>query len=155
MEYPQLNDFVQALKLVRRPPANLFDMGLLIREKKNKTTLENIKIELQNDLNIKDMIYDGSVSDKNILKQIVKAFNDNSWVLMELKKDLDSTMLNQLQHLSNSNNLQIMDFQGQEVFEMDQPEKSRLIILADRDFIEKKITYPNFYKLFGPTLNLN
>lgn len=155
MKYPQLNDFISALKLVRRPPANLADMGLIIKEKNSNINTGNLKSQLSKDLALQEIIYNDSVSDEDVLKLMVQAFKNNTWVLLEIKKDVGSVLLNQLQHLANSNNLQINDFEGQELFEMSVPENVCLIALVDRDFIESKITYPHFYKLFGPTLNLN
>lgn len=150
----KLKDFFSALKSVKRQPGGLFDVGLLIKEPKSKTNAEKLFQEMKKLTPTQNIIYDQSVTDEKTIKQLVDAFKKEKWVLLEIKKDISSLLLNQLKHLANSNNLQILNFNDKEVFEMKLPEQCRLIVLAERNFIENKISYPHFYRIFGPVLSL-
>jgi hypothetical protein len=105
-------------------------------------------------VDIESLIYGKDSRDEEIFNKIIQSFQRSKWILLEITKDLSSPMLNQLKNLSNSNSFQIIDYGGKDVFEMKMPEKSRIIFLAERNFIEKEIRYPHFYTFFGPTLNI-
>ena len=89
-----------------------------------------------------------------MIEKIIDAFEKSKWVFLEIEKNISSPLLNQLKHLANHNVLQLLDYKGKDLFEMKMPKDSRLIVFSERDFIENKITYPHFYRLFGPTLSL-
>ncbi len=94
------------------------------------------------------------MDDENAIQKLINAFRKKNWAFLEIKKDISSLFLNQLKHLSNRNFLQLLNYNNQDVFEIKMPEDTKIIVFAERDFIENKITYPHFYRLFGPTLSI-
>ena len=154
MDKEELNVFIRLLQKVRKQPNQTFDLGLIVKEPKSQTEVEKVFEEIKKVVDIERIVYDGTIFDEDVIDKIVDAFQKNKWVFLETKKDIGSPLLNQLKHLANHNCLQLIDYQGKDVFEMKMPENSRVIVFAERDFIENKISYLHFYKLFGPTLSL-
>ena len=154
MDKEKLNMFIRLLQKVRKQPSRTFDLGLIVKERESKVNLAEISEAIREMVDIKEIIYDDAVLDEDIIESFVNTFQKNKWVFLEIKKDIGSLLLNQLKHLANHNFLQLLDYQGKDVFEMKMPENSRVIVFAERDFIENKISYSHFYRLFGPTLSL-
>ncbi len=154
MEQEKLNKFIRLLQKVQKQPSQTFDLGLIVKEPKSQVNENEIFQKVQKLVNIENITYDKSLFDEDVIEKIIAAFEKNKWIFLEIKKDIKSPLLNQLKHLSNHNLLQLVGYKGKDVFEMKMPEKSRLIVFAERDFIENKITYPHFYRLFGPTLSV-
>lgn len=155
MHKEELNTFIRLLRRVNRfPTLPDFDMGLIVKEPKSKISSAEIFNEISKIVAIEKITYDKASFDEEIIEKIIKIFEKGKWVFLEIKKDVGSPLLNQLKHLANHNALQLIDYQGKDLSEIKIPENSRVIVFAERDFIEKKITYPHFYRLFGPTLSL-
>lgn len=154
MSKEQLQEFILALQRVKRKPANLYDLGLLIKESQSKLSADKVFKEVVKIVPTKKINYDKSISDEDAIEQLARILQKENWVFLEIKKDIGSPLLNQLKHLANYNSFQLFDFDGKEVFEMKLPQNARVIIFAERDFIENKISYPHFYTLFGPTLSI-
>jgi len=154
MDKEELNMFIRLLQKVRKQPSQTFDLGLIVKEPKSQIEAKEVFEEIKKNVDIEKVVYDEIIFDEDVIDKIVDAFQKNKWVFLEIKKDIGSPLLNQLKHLANHNLLQLIDYQGKDVFEMKMPENSRLIVFAERNFIENKISYPHFYRLFGPTLSL-
>jgi len=154
MDKEELNVFIRLLQKVRKQPNQTFDLGLIVKEPKSQIEVEKVFEEIKKVVDIERIVYDETIFDEDVIDKIVEAFQKNKWVFLEIKKDIDSPLLNQLKHLANYNSFQLIDYRGKDVFEMKMPENSRVIVFAERDFIENKISYPHFYRLFGPTLIL-
>lgn len=154
MDKEKLKEFIQLLKRVKHPLRHTFDLGLIVREPGSKIKIQDILEEIQKEVPIEKMIYDEQITDEGIIEKIIEAFKRKKWVFLEIKKDIKSPLLNQLKHLVNYNSFQLIDYKGQHIFEMKMPEESRIIVFAEREFIENKISYPHFYLLFGPVLSL-
>jgi len=154
MNKEELNMFVRLLQKVQRQPNQTFDLGLIVKEPKNQINAQKVFEEIKKIIDIERIIYDEAIFDEDVIDKIVNAFSKNKWVFLEIKKDIKSPFLNQLKHLANYNSLRLIDYRGKDIFEMKMPENSRIIVFAERDFIENKISYPHFYRLFGPTLSL-
>jgi len=154
MEEEKLNTFIRLLQKVKKQPSQTFDLGLIVKELGSQIEVEEVFEEIKKIVDIERIVYDETIFDEDVIDKIVDAFQKNKWVFLEIKKDIGSSLLNQLKHLANYNSFQLIDYQGEDVFEMKMPENSRLIVFAERDFIENKISYPHFYRLFGPTLSL-
>jgi hypothetical protein len=154
MEGKKLNTFIRLLQKVRKQPSQTFDLGLIVKELGSQVGVEEVFEEIKRTIDIERIVYDETIFDEEIIDKIVDIFRKNKWVFLEIKKDIKSPLLNQLKHLANHNFLQLIDYQGKDVFEMKMPENSRVIVFVERDFIENKISYPHFYRLFGPTLSL-
>ncbi|MCD6148417.1 hypothetical protein J7J18_03535, partial [bacterium] len=103
---------------------------------------------------IERIVYDESIFDEDVIKKIIELFEKGKWIFLEIKKDIGSLLLTQLKNLSNHNFLQLVDYQGKDLVEIKIPEDSRIIIFVERNFIENKISYPHFYRIFGPTLSI-
>jgi len=154
MDKNDLNIFIHLLQKVftqKQPP---FDLGLIVKESESQIDVKEVFEEIKKSVDIERIIYDETIFDEDTIDKIIDAFQKNKWIFLEIKKDIGSPLLNQLKHLANHNSLQLIDYQGKDIFEMKMPENSRVIVFAERDFIENKITYPYFYRLFGPTLSL-
>lgn len=154
MEKEKLKQFLQLLKKAKHPLKRTFDLGLIVKEPKSEVNSDEVLKEIQKELKIEKIVYDEKVFDEDVIEQIINLFKDKKWVFLEIRKDIKSPLLNQLKHLANYNSFQLIDYKGQDIFEMKIPEESRLIVFAERDFIENKISYPHFYTLFGPTLSI-
>lgn len=150
----KLNTFIRLLQKVQKQPSRTFDLGLIVKEPESKTVADEIFDEVKKLVNIERIIYDQSTIDEDVFEKIIQAFQEGKWVFLEIQKDLSSPLLNQLKHLANYNSFQLIDYREKDIFEMKMPEESRIIIFAERDFIENKISYPHFYRLFGPTLSI-
>ncbi|MGB9681207.1 MAG: hypothetical protein ACPLXL_01540, partial [Minisyncoccia bacterium] len=144
MDNEKLNKFIRLLKItpIMR---QVFDLGLIVKEPESKISSTEILEEIKKIVGIEKITYDKSATDEDVIENFINIFKKNKWAFLEIKKDIGSSLLNQLKHLANRNSFQLIDYQGKDVFEMKMPEKSRLIIFAERDFIENKITYPHFY----------
>jgi hypothetical protein len=154
MNKNELNTFIHLLQKVFIQKQPVFDLGLIVKESKNQIEVKKVFEEIKKIVDIERIVYDETISDEDAINKIIDAFQKNKWVFLEIKKDIGSLLLNQLKHLANYNSFQLIDYQGKDIFEMKIPENSRVIVFAERDFIENKITYPHFYRLFGPTLSL-
>lgn len=154
MNKEKLKLFIHLLQQLQKQPTRTFDLGLIVKEPKSQISSDEILKAIKEMVEIEKITYEQFVSDEDVIKKIIEAFKEGKWIFLEIKKDISSLLLNQLKHLSNSNNLQLIDFEGKDIFEMKMPENSRIIIFAERDFIENHITYPHFYRLFGPTLSI-
>lgn len=152
MDKEKLKQFIQLLKNVKH--RNLFDLGLIVKEPESKIESEDILKEIQKEVPIERLVYDEEITDEGTIEKIIRAFKEEKWFFLEIKKDIKSPLLNQLKHLANYNSFQLIDYKGQDIFEIKIPKNSRLIVFAERDFIENKISYPHFYTLFGPTLSI-
>lgn len=151
----KLNTFIQLLQKVQREPSKVFDLGLIVGEPQNRLDIDEVFKEIKKILPIERITYEKDISDEKVIGRIIKAFEQQKWIFLEIKKDVGSLLLNQLKHLANYNSFQILNYKDKDVFEMKMPKKSRVIVYVERDLIDKKITYPNFYQLFGPILNLD
>ena len=149
----ELQTFIHLLK-TPKITKKVFDLGLIIKEPGCKIDASEIFNELKKLVDIEKIVYDQQAIDENIFEEIINSFQKGKWVFIEIKKDLSSPLLNQLKHLADYNTLQLIDYRDQDIFEMKMPESSRIIIFTERDFIENKISYPHFYRLFGPVLSL-
>jgi len=154
MDKEELNFFLRLLQKVFTQKQPAFDLGLIVKEPKSQIEVKEVLKEIKKIVDIERIVYDETIFDEDAIDKIVDAFQKNKWVFLEIEKDIGSPLLNQLKHLANHNCLQLIDYQGKDIFEMKMPENSRVIVFAERDFIENKITYPHFYRLFGPTLSL-
>jgi hypothetical protein len=154
MDKKELNTFIRLLQKVFTQKQPAFDLGLIVKEPKSRIEVKEVFEEIKKIVDIKGIVYDEKIFDEDVIDKIVEAFKKGKWVFLEIKKDIHSPLLNQLKHLANYNSFQLIDYQGQDIFEMKMPENSRVIVYAERDFIENKISYPHFYRLFGPTLSL-
>jgi hypothetical protein len=152
MDKDKLNTFIHLLQHVFTNKH--FDLGLIVKESKSQIEVKEVFEEIKKIVDIERIVYDEIMSDEDAIDKIIDAFQKNKWVFLEIKKDIGSPLLNQLNHLANYNSFQLIDYQGKDIFEMKIPENSRVIVFAERDFIENKITYPRFYRFFGPTLSL-
>lgn len=156
MDKERLNTFIRLLKIVHTAPplTGKSDLGLVVKEVKSKISSNEFLKAIKEITNIEKITYDKSISDEDVIEKIIELFERGKWVLLEIKKDIGSPLLNQLKHLANHNVLQLIDYQGKDLVEVKMPETSRIIVFAERNFIEDEITYPHFYRLFGPTLSL-
>jgi hypothetical protein len=154
MDKKELDTFIRLLQKVFTQKQPAFDLGLIVKERKSRIEVKKVFEEIKKIVDIEKVVYDETIFDEEVIDKMVDTFQKNKWVFLEIKKDINSPLLNQLKHLANYNSFQLIDYQGKDVFEMSVPEKSRIIIFAERDFIENKISYPHFYRLFGPTLIL-
>lgn len=153
MNKENLNTFINLIKK-KSMSAGKRDLGLIVKETNSEIDSKIILEEIQKILNIEKITYNESVFDDDIIENLIEIFQKEKWLFLEIKKDISSLLLNQLKHLTNHNVLQLLNYKGEDLVEIKMPENSGIIVFAERDFIENKINYPYFYKLFGPTLSL-
>lgn len=154
MNKEELEQFIRLLQKVQKQPSQTFDLGLIVKESESKINSEEVLAAIRKIVESEKVIYDKLITDEDMIEKIIEAFENNKWIFLEIKKDISSLLLNQLKHLANSNSLRLIDYKGRDLAEIKMPENSRVIVFSERDFIENKITYPYFYRLFGPTLSI-
>jgi hypothetical protein len=154
MDKEKLKTFIRLLQKVKKQPSQTFDFGLIVKEPKSKISSDGILKAAKKIIDIEKIAYDKSSIDEGVMENLVNVFKKGKWVFLEIKKDISSPLLNQLKHLANFNSFQLLDYKGKDIFEIKMPENSRVIVFAERDFIENKVSYPHFYRLFGPTLSI-
>ena len=154
MNQEKLKTFIRLLQKCQKQPSRTFDLGLVIKESKSQINEEEVFNQIKKIVPIEKVIYDQSLLDEDVIEKMIEAFKKGKWIFLEIKKDIRSPLLNQLKHLANHNILQLIDYQGKDIFGMKMSESSRVIVFAERNFIETKISYPHFYRLFDPTLSL-
>lgn len=154
MDKGKLNTFIHLLQKVRKQPSQTFDLGLIIKEPKNKISSTEVLEAIKKMVDIEKITYDKTSIDEDVIENLVNVFEKGKWIFLEIKKDIGSPLLNQLKHLANYNSFQLINYKGKDLTEIKMPEKSLVIVFVERDFIENKISYPHFYRLFGPTLSI-
>jgi len=155
MDKEKLDKFIHLLKIVHTMPplTGKSDLGLIVKEPESKISSDEVLEEIKKIVAIEKISYNESISDEETIERIIEVLKENKWIFLEIKKDIKSPLLNQLRYLADHNILQLIDYKDQDLTEIKIGD-SRIIIFAERDFIENKITYPYFYRLFGPTLSL-
>lgn len=155
MNKEKLNSFIKLLQKSHRiSTLPSFDLGLIVKEKTSKINSKEIFDEIKKIVPIEKITYDELTFDEDVISKIIEIFKKNKWIFLEIKKDIQSSLFNQLKHLANHNFLQLIDYKGKDLVQIKMPENCRIIVFAERDFIENKISYPHFYRLFGPTLSI-
>ena len=154
MNQEKLNIFIRLVQKTQKQPSQTFDLGLIVKEPESKISSAKILEVLKKTINIEEITYDKSSIDESVIEKIIDIFEKGRWIFLKIKKDIGSPLLNQLKHLANFNSLQLFDYKGKALVEIKMPKNCRIIVFSERDFIENKISYPHFYRLFGPTLNI-
>ncbi len=154
MRINNLDLFMRLLKKTFTNKNAAFDIGLIVKEPQSVIDSNMVLEEIKKEVNIEKLIYDEHISDEDAINKMVEIFTKGHWLLLEIRKDISSPLLNQLKNLANHNLLQLLNYKGQDVCEIKMPVASRLVVFAERTFIETNISYPHFYKLFGPVLSL-
>ena len=142
MNQEKLKTFIRLLQKCQKQPSRTFDLGLVIKESKSQINEEEVFNQIKKIVPIEKVIYDQSLLDEDVIEKMIEAFKKGKWIFLEIKKDIRSPLLNQLKHLANHNILQLIDYQGKDIFGMKMSESSRVIVFAERNFIETKISYP-------------
>src|SRR3989338_4731917 len=125
MNKEKLKKFIRLLQRAHRfPTLPGFDMGLIVKEPKSRISSDKIFNEIKQIVAIKKIIYDKASFDEDIIENLIDNFQKRKWTFLEIKKDIKSPLLNQLKHLANHNFLQLLDYQGKDIFEMKMPENS-------------------------------
>ena len=160
----KIKKFVEILEKVsysKNPFAKnekFYDLGLIIREKRVEFDFDDFKSAVENRGKYNFFTIDKNISENDFLKFLVETLKAKKSPVIEIKNDLKGRCLTQLKRLAELNKIQILnfDYQGEtkEIFNLKLPNESRIIVIIDRDTLEKKITYPYFLRFFGPKLIL-
>lgn len=151
----KIKDFLQALDLVKRPPNDLCDHGLILKNENSAYSLaEIIDMVKEQKNNIDYISYDNENYDEKIIELLLQSFNKGNWVFLHLKKNLGALLIRQLKSLLNNGELQEVKYGEKSFYSVKQPAACRIIVLADRNFVEKEMDYKDFYSFFGPILSV-
>ena len=149
----KINLFVSLLFKICKKTTNTFDLGLIVKEQENSSSSTEIFSCLKRVLKIERVNYDKAIAAERISKRIAEILNTGKWIFLEIGEDIQGALLEQLELLANYNTYRSFNLPDTSII-IRMPEKSRLIVYAERDFIESKIKYPRFYSLFGPILTV-
>lgn len=154
----EIEEFFQNLEKVthfepREPQKLLFDLGLVIFEPHTKIKAKDIYNLLPKGRGIFLEVDNPNNSD-DFLKNLVMANREGKWLMVDLKADPASLIIQIIKQLSETNEFSVSHFEDKELFGMKLNPKTRVIFCIENDFLETKITYPYFLSLFGPILRI-
>lgn len=154
----KLDYFLESVNQVTHPVAlgsleEIYDLGLVIFEKDSKATIDDIlSVFPKNKVEV--LKYENNKYEIPFIEKMVNLLENKKWILIDLKVDPGHNLINQLRHLSDDNVMQLLDFKGKEVYNLKLPVESRIVVVVQRDFLEKGISHPRFLNIFGPVLSL-
>lgn len=140
----QLNKFLSAISSSQ-------DLGLIIVESKEARPEENFWREFD-----KSALYhaiDSSESADSLVGEISQAQKENKRVIIDIKTDPYATTISLLKEISQFGKFNVKNAEGVTV-ERIAVAPGSIICVAERDFIEKEITYPDFYNIFDSAFSL-
>lgn len=140
--------------------------GIIDKQKSNQSIFENglVVFEAEN-LTARDVcefLPEGKyliilVSDPLNYKEFIDNFSminrEGQWLVVDFKCDPHPNIISFLKQLNEENEVAISDYKDQELANFKLNSRTRIICCIKRNELEK-ITYPYFYNLFGPILNL-
>ena len=157
-KFVEILDKISYSKLPFAKNEKFYDSGLLIREKGVKIDFNDFKKAVEESRKYKFFTVDKKTYQDNFLKFLVETLEAKKWPIIEIKEDLKGRSLTSLKRLSELNSIQLLNFEDKgklkEVFNLKLPKESRIVVIIDRDILEKNITYPYFLQFFGPKLVL-
>ncbi len=154
----KLKYFLESVNQVAHPsvPGSsvyLYDIGLIIIEDDSSVTIEDVFSVFPKD-KAKLLEYKDGIVESEFIEQVVNLLENKKWIFIELKKDLDHQLINQLRNFSENNIVQLLDYKGKEIYNLKLPPESRIVVIVKRSFLEKEISYPYFFNIFGPVISL-
>lgn len=157
-KFVEVLDKISHTKLPFAKNEKFYDLGLIIREKGAKFGFDDFKKAVGELEKYKFFTIDKNIYENDFLKFLVETLETKKWPVIEIKDDLKGICLTQIKRLSELNSIQLLNFEykgeTKEVFNLKLSEKSRIIVIIDRDVLEKKIIYSHFLQFFGPKLTL-
>ena len=91
---------------------------------------------------------------EEFVKILSIANREGQWIIADLQCDPHPEIIKILKQLAEDNETTISNFKDKEFYQIKLNPKTRIIFCAKRELIEKEMSYPYFYNLFGPVLNL-
>lgn len=154
----KMKHFLEAVNQVTHPTGlgsleKIYDLGLIIFEKDCKATIDDI-VSVFPENKVEVLKYENNKYEASFIEKMVDLLKNKKWILVDLKVDPGHDLINQLRHLSDENVMQLFNFKGKEVYNLKLPIESRIVVVVQRDFLEKEISYPYFLNIFGPILSL-
>ena len=86
MSQEKLKKFIRLLQKVQKQPNRTFDLGLIIKEPKNKISSGKILEAIKKLTDIEKITYDKSIADEDVIEKIIDAFEKSKWVVKNDKK---------------------------------------------------------------------
>jgi len=154
----KLRFFLESVNQVSHPITlgsleEIYDLGLIIFEKASKVTVDDI-VSVFPKNKVEVLEYENNQYEATFIEKMANLLEDKKWILIDLKEDAGHNLINQLRHLSDNNIMQLLDYKGKEIYNLKLPLESRVVVVVQRDFLEKEISYPHFLDIFGPVLSL-
>ena len=134
---------------------NVYDLGLIILENNSVISTEDIKNVFPSKCKVDVLEYNDDHYERPFIEKTAESIENKKWILIDLKKDPGHQLINQLKNLSNDNFIQLLDFKGKEIYNLKLPIESRLVVVVQRNLLEKQITHSNFLDIFGPVISLS
>jgi hypothetical protein len=136
----KLKKFLKDRKLVR----NSRDIALIILESKEvsgKDFWEKL------DPSILYFLLDDPLEYKKVVDEFIKAQNEGKIFLLDLRVNPSDRVIQFLKEIYHFGSFSLHDKKGNLVDNI-KVKPGSLVVIAQRDFIEKEITYPRFYNIF-------
>lgn len=148
---------------------DILEKSIIINPLSNKPLYENGLVTFENDnsgltaSDIFEILPKGKGVFINIdnpydYEEFVKTFSvinrEGQWLVINLQCDPHPEIIGALKQITEDNEVTVPNSKGAELSLIKLNPKTRIVFCADRLLIEDKITYPYFYNIFGPILNL-
>lgn len=154
MNTGDLYDFILFMKRNDLMKQGIPSTGLLINESSEPTAAQSVFEEIQKIVPIELFTYDSNVDEELLLRKMFKAFRRKRWVFLEIKAEPSPEFLEKVTHLHSRHVVQAYSARVGRFVWAKVPKKFRLLVFAQRNFIEQDVSYPSFYSFFGPVLTL-
>ena len=140
----KLKKFLKDRKLAIDPK----DIALIILEKEKKISPKEWQ-KLESSLSY--FLLDNTFEFRNLVDEIIKSQKKDKILLIEIKADPSNWVIQLFKEISHFGSFNIHDKKGKLVDSI-KIKPGLIIVIAERSFIEKKISYPGFYNIFNTAL---
>lgn len=127
------------------------DIGLVIAESKGSRPDKKFWEEI--DKNALYQAIDEPKSVDSFIEKLIQAQKQGKRLILDIKIDPYSTVISLLKEISQFGKFNVKNAEGYTIEKVGIRPGS-IIVVAEKDFIDNKITYPNFYNIFDSAFSL-
>lgn len=127
------------------------DIGLVVAESKGSMPDKKFWEEIDN--NTLYQAIDEPKSVDSFIKKLIQAQKQEKRLILDIKIDPYPAVISLLKEISQFGKFNVKNAEGYTIERVDIRPGS-IIVVAERDFIDNNITYPNFYNIFDSALSL-
>ncbi|RLF36072.1 MAG: hypothetical protein DRM99_03480 [Thermoplasmata archaeon] len=140
----KLEKFLEDRRLVR----NSRDIGLIVLEKEREISPKEWR---KLDASFSYFLLNNPFEFKKLVNSLIKAQKEDKIFLLEIKADPNDKIIQVLKQICHFGQFNIHDKRGKLINTI-KVEPGSIVVIAERDFINKEISYPRFYNIFDTAL---